>query len=157
VKSLARVVRGAMEEISAEPITRERVHELEREIAKHPQISVEIRNWFSDGVYGREMRLPAGSLITGKIHKYQQLNILSAGEVSVLIDGHMQRVKAPFTVVAPAGAKRIIYAHADAVWTVMHGTEETDLEKIEAHFIAQDEEEYQRFLLEKKGVPCLGS
>jgi hypothetical protein len=67
------------------------------------------------------------------------LNILSKGEISVLTEDGIKRVSAPFHVVSPAGTKRIAYAHEDCVWTTIHGTEENDLEKIEAHFIAQSE------------------
>jgi hypothetical protein len=51
------------------------------------------------------------------------------------------RVQAPFTLVAQPGAKRVILAHTDVVWTTIHGTDETDLEKIENEFIAKTYEE----------------
>jgi len=103
------------------------------------QIEIPIEHHFGKGVYAREMKMPAGSVLVGKIHKFENINILSAGEVSILSqDGGMLQVKAPFTLVAKAGAKRVFYAHSDVVWTVMHGTNETDLEKIENEFIAKN-------------------
>jgi hypothetical protein len=124
------------------------------------QIDVPITHHFSKSVYAREMRLPKGALIVGKIHRHANMNILSQGEVSVLsIDGVM-RVKAPHTFVASPGAKRMIYAHEDCVWTTIHGTEETDVEKIEDEFIAKSYDELP--LLESGTVrieeqKCLGS
>lgn len=95
-----------------------------------------IEHYFSKDVYAREMRVPKGAVIIGKIHRYQNLNILSQGEVSVIsIDG-IKKVKAPYTFVASPGAKRLFYIHEDSVWTVIHGTAETDVDKIEQTFIA---------------------
>lgn len=115
------------------------------------QIEIPVQHHFSKGIYAREMQMPKGSLLVGKIHKHENLSILSAGEVSVLSQDGIKRFSAPYTFVATAGAKRVIYAHADAVWTVIHGTDETDVEKIEEEFIAKDYEEI--IFLEAK---CLG-
>lgn len=105
------------------------------------QIEVPITHHFSKAVYAREMKLPKGALIVGKIHKFENLNILSQGEVSVLsIDG-VKRVKAPHTFVASSGAKRMIYAHEDCVWTTVHGTELRDVDKIEDEFIVKTYDE----------------
>lgn len=121
---------------------RERVVEAEQFMRQQPQIEIPVRHYFSDGVYAREIRIPAGTLLTGHIHKRQNLNILSEGEISVLTEQGVQRVKAPFTVVSPPGTKRIAYAHTDCVWTTVHGTHERDVEKIEAEFIAKSEQEW---------------
>jgi hypothetical protein len=133
---------------------REKVLYLESEMKKMPQIVITIRHYFSEGVYAREMFVPKGVMLTGKIHKYTQLNILSKGEVSVLIDEEIIKIKAPYTFVAKAGSKRVFLAHEDSTWTVIHGTHETDLEKIEAHFIAETEQEYLEFCGQKS--LCLG-
>lgn len=130
------------------------IAQMENQVGSGEQIEVPLEHHFSKGVYAREMRLPAGSLIVGKIHKHQNLNILSQGEVSVFsVDGVM-RVKAPFTLVASPGAKRVILAHTDVVWTTIHGTHETDLEKIENEFIAKTYDEV--IPLGNKEKLCLG-
>lgn len=105
------------------------------------QMEIPVEHHFSKGVYAREMRVPKGTLLMGKIHKFQNLNILSAGEVSVLsIDG-VKRVKAPYTFVASPGAKRLFYMHEDTVWSTIHGTELKDVEEIESEFIAKSYDE----------------
>lgn len=126
--------------------TRDKVNIIEAEMFKHEQLELPVKHHFSQGVYARELFIPAGTLLTGKIHKFQQLNILSAGEISVMTEDGMKRVSAPFAVVSPPGTKRIAYAHTDCVWTTIHGTDETDLEKIETHFIAESEADYAAFL-----------
>jgi hypothetical protein len=83
--------------------------------------------------------------LTGKIHKYPQLNILSKGRISVLTEDGVKEVEAPFTVVSPAGTKRIAYAHTDCVWTTILNTDEKDPEKIEKLFTTDDENEWLEF------------
>jgi hypothetical protein len=138
---------------------RDKVNALETEMRRREQIEIPVKHYFSQGVYAREITIPAGTLLTGKIHKFEQLNILSAGEISVLTEDGIKRVEAPFTVVSPPGTKRIAFAHTDCVWTTIHGTQETDLEKIENHFIAESDADYQAFIEQAnvKEIPeCLG-
>lgn len=139
---------------------KEKIWDIQDVLLKLPQLDVKITHHFSKGVYAREMFLPKGALIVGKIHKHQNLNILSSGEVSVLsIDGCI-RVKAPYAIVASPGAKRVIYAHEDTIWTTIHGTDETDLEKIEEEFIAKDYDDVAMItesdLKKLKEAKCLG-
>jgi len=107
-----------------------------------PQVDIPVQHYFSDGVYARHGKIPAGTMLTGHIHKKFNLNILSQGEMTVLTQQGMQRVKGPFVIVSPPGTKRIAYAHTDCWWTTIHGTHERDLEKIEAEFIAKTEQEW---------------
>jgi hypothetical protein len=118
---------------------------LEREMLKHPQVSIRTKHYFSDGIYAREVLIPAGVMVTGKLHKYRQLNIVSQGDISVLLADGVKRIRAPYTVVSPSGTKRIAFAHADTVWTTILQTDSTDLDEIEDHFIAKDEADYLEF------------
>lgn len=139
-------------------LVRQQVFEIEEWIRTLPPIDIPVRHYFSPGVYAREITIPAGTALTGEIHKYAQLNILSKGEMSVLTHEGVRRVTAPFTIVSPPGTKRAAIAHTECVWTTIHGTDETDLAKIEAHFIARDEQEYLSFckVLEVEDTKCLG-
>ena len=121
---------------------RELISLIEAELkASGEGIELPVNHHFSKDVYAREMIMPKGVLLVGKIHKYQNLNILASGEVSVLSVDGVKRVKAPYTFVATAGAKRVIYSHEDTVWVTIHGTGETDVDKIEEQFIAKNYEE----------------
>ena len=128
---------------------RDQVTLIEDEMRKHPRVEIPMRHYFSPGVYAREITIPAGTLLTGRIHKYEQLNILSSGEISVLTEEGMKRVKAPFTIVSPAGTKRIAFAHTECVWTTILGTHETDPDKIEQIFTVATEREFLAFSQQK--------
>src|SRR3970040_1256204 len=63
-------------------------------------IEFDVRHHHSYGVYGRELIVPAGSVIVGHIHKHTNMNVLLEGEMSVMTDDGMKRVGAGFLVVS---------------------------------------------------------
>jgi len=125
------------------PPTRAQIMRLEREMRAFEPIEIKTTHRFSDGVYAREIFIPKGCLLTGKVHKTVHLNIISQGDISVWTEEGMKRVLAPFTMVSQPGTKRVGFAHEDTVWTTIHGTHETDLEKLEAELIEPELIEYQ--------------
>lgn len=135
--------------------TREKVLLLEDAMLQHEQVSIPVRHIFSPGVYAREITIPADTVLTGRIHKYAQLNILSGGEMSVLTDEGMKRVAAPFTVVSPPGTKRIAYAHTECTWTTILATNEQDPDAIEASFTVATEAEFLDFIEAQKLIGSL--
>ena len=116
----------------------EAVFRLEAEMRKHPQLDLEVIHHFAPGIYARELFIPAGVLLTGKIHKTEHLNILAKGRIEISNMGESLELIAPQTFVSPPGTKRAGYAHEDSVWITIHPTEETDIEIIEQQVIAKD-------------------
>lgn len=126
--------------------TRDKVFAIEQQMLAMPQIELKHIDHFSKGVYARELHIPAGTALTGRVHLFENLNILSKGVMSVMTESGVQRVEAPFTIVSPPGTKRVAYAHTDCVWTTVHGTDETDVDKIEEMFTTNSEVEYLAFV-----------
>jgi hypothetical protein len=103
---------------------------------------------FSPGIYVREIFIPKGMCVVGKIHKHDHPNILLKGEVLVATEfAGSERLKAPLSMISKAGTKRIVYAVEDSVWITIHPTQETDLGKIEEEVIAKSYDEYENFKL----------
>ena len=125
---------------SAAP-TRAQILDFERLLAEQPGAVTELPTFhhFAPGVYSRELHIPAGYVLTGKTHRHAHMNFLMAGDITVWIDGAMQRIQAPKAFVSQPGTKRIGYAHSDVIWVTVHPTQETDLAKIEAEVIALPE------------------
>ncbi len=101
---------------------------------------------FADGVYAREMTIPMGHVIVGKIHKYGHLNLISRGRVSVLTEFGVDTYTAPLTFVSKPGTKRVVYAHEDTVWTTFHGTLHTSPDDVEKDIICKTFTEYDAHL-----------
>jgi hypothetical protein len=100
-----------------------------------------LKHVFAPGAYAREIFIPKHTLVVGKIHKHSHLNMLMKGKVSVLTEEGPKILEAPMTMVSPAGTKRVVFTHEDTVWTTVHLTNETDVEKIETEIIAKDYDE----------------
>ena len=97
---------------------------------------------FAPGAYARTIYIPRDTLVVGKIHKHAHLNMLMAGTVSVATEEGPVVMEAPKVLVSKAGTKRVVYAQTDVIWTTVHLTEETDIEKIEDAIIAKTYEEF---------------
>jgi hypothetical protein len=112
--------------------------------------------------YAREMLIPKGTLIIGKIHRHQHLNIISKGKVVVYTEFGEKHLEGPVTFVSEIGLKRSVYALEDTLWTTIHLTQfvgEENLGKIEEEVIAPDYEQMgliasvsQLAKIENKGV-----
>ena len=89
--------------------------------------------------YARQMFIPKGTLIIGKIHRHQHLNFILQGKVSVATEFGKKYFEAPCTFVSEVGLKRAVFAEEDTIWTTIHLTQyssEADLDKIEDEVIA---------------------
>lgn len=91
------------------------------------------------GTYARQMFIPKGTVIIGKIHRHQHLNFIMQGKVSVATEFGKKYFEAPCTFVSEVGLKRAVYAEEDTLWTTVHMTAftgEENLGKIEEEVIA---------------------
>jgi hypothetical protein len=89
--------------------------------------------------YAREMFIPKGTLIIGKIHRHQHLNFISKGKVRVFTEFGEKQLEGPCTFVSEVGLKRAVYAEEDTLWTTVHLTAhgaEDKLPEIENEVIA---------------------
>lgn len=108
-----------------------------------------LKHSFGDGIYVREIFIPQGTVLTGKIHKHKHPNFLMRGEVVVVTEGGgMEHLQGPLAMISPAGTKRAVVALTDVWWITVHGTTSQDLEIIESELIAPDYESYTRFRAE---------
>jgi hypothetical protein len=99
---------------------------------------------FAPGLYAREILIPAGVLIVGKIHRHAHVNTISQGRVVVATEFGVIELAAPHTFVSKPGTKRAVLALEDTIWTTYHPTDETDLERIEDYVIAPTFEAYEQ-------------
>lgn len=111
---------------------RDKILELERVCKTMKQIDIQVSELFCNGVYAREILIPAGATVVGEIHLFDQINVVSKGKIKVVTDQGEKVIEAPATFISPAGVKRAGFALEDTVWTVFHATthtNETDIRK----------------------------
>jgi hypothetical protein len=128
--------------------TREQIERLEVELAQMPQCEIVPVHYFADGLYAREITIPANTCLTGRVHKQEHINVVSKGEITVWTEHGMKRLVAPFTFISQPGTKRAGYTHAETVWTTFHAnpTNEENVEKVE-ELISEAPNEYVQALI----------
>lgn len=118
---------------------KEKIRALEARMRECEQVEIQTKHHFANGIYAREITIPAGVVLTGKVHKTQHLNIVSKGRILIYTEDGLREVVAPCTIVSPPGTKRVGYALEETVWTTIHATTETDVDLIEAALIEPDQ------------------
>ena len=108
-----------------------------------------LKHSFADGCYIREIFNPKGELLVTKIHKVTHPFFLMKGDMTILMEDGIKRIKAPHYGITPAGTKRIIYCHEDCVFVTVHATKLTDIKAIEKEVIAKDFDEFEKEKIEK--------
>ena len=111
---------------------------LVNEMNKFPQVECPVKHHFSPGLYMREIFMPAGTIVIGKVHKTEHFNIIVKGAAYIVHDdGSHEELIAPTVFVSKAGVQKVLVITEDMVWMTTHVTEETDVQKIEDMIIEQ--------------------
>lgn len=129
---------GAVAQAKALPAA-QKVELLEAMMLQCPQVDVPLSHLFAHGVYMRMGTIPKGSFLVGHMHTTDHLNVLFSGRVSVLMNGEVTTLTGPCVFKADAGVRKLIYAHEDATLANVHGTHETDLDRIEDELIVKSD------------------
>lgn len=133
---------------------RARVMKLEEALLQLPQAKMFLKHYFAQGLYARELFIPAGCVLTGKIHLTEHLAMLVQGEMELLTEDGPQHVMAPAIFVSRAGAKRAGVAYTDSRFVCIHATSETNIDRLEAELTA-DSFEDPRLAHNGESLPCL--
>jgi hypothetical protein len=121
----------------------DRIDELEAAIVNNLQlIECPVVHRFTDGMYIREIFMPAGSLLTSKIHNTNHPYTISKGIAMVQIDvDEWIELSAPYTGITLAGTRRVLYIVEDCIWTTYH-----PIKKMKLSFNDLSDEEKQELV-----------
>ena len=97
----------------------------------------EPKHLFAPGMYLRELTVPAGMLMVGKIHKHAHFLMVLKGKAEVVSEFGRMVVEAGHVSVSPAGVKRVVLAIEDTQFITVHvnKSDTQDLADIEAEHI----------------------
>jgi hypothetical protein len=93
---------------------------------------------FSDGIYLREILMPKGTHIVGKIHATEHFNVVLTGKCTVITAEGITEITAPYTFISKAGVQKVVVVHEDCQWQTLHVTDKTNLDEIEKEVIVED-------------------
>lgn len=115
-----------------------RVDELEATLVRNfPPAPLKLRHQFTPGMYIRTLIMPAGSLVTSKIHLTEHPWVLTRGRLTIFNEetGEQTDLVAPAMGITKPGTRRVALIHEEAEWTTFHATDETDPDVIESQIV----------------------
>lgn len=111
-----------------------------------------VKHFRAPGMIGRQMLLPAGSVIIGKIHKHAHLNLIAYGHVVVLTEAGEVEMRGTQTFTSEPGTKRAVVTLEDTLWTTFHlnpndydPDNEDEMRLLEAEIIAPSYDALEHF------------
>ena len=108
------------------------IYRLEAELLKYPQVEMPVEHAFCNGIYARTMHIPAGTILTGAVHRDESFFLVRRGILIVTTDDGSRQLFPGDMSVTKAGAKRAGIAVTDAEITTFHAnpSNETEPEKL---------------------------
>lgn len=100
-------------------------------VGKETEEVCPVEHRFEHGFYTRVLTSPAGVLAVTKIHRTANPFFIMKGEVSILTEDGVQRVKAPYVGITKEGTQRVVFVHEPTKWVTVHKTEATEVDEAE--------------------------
>ena len=105
--------------------------------------TTELNHYQIPGVYARELKLKAGTILTGKIHNFESMGILSQGRMRILTSEGAKIVEAPYVTVDKPGIKRLGVCETDCTFVSIHRTDAETIEDIEDELVSDTFEQFE--------------
>jgi hypothetical protein len=99
--------------------------------------TTETKHYHLKGVYVRSLFIPAGMMLTGKIHNFESIGILAQGRLRIT-----NGTESIMTVDTP-GVKRLGYAETDCTFITVHRTDADSVNEIEDELVSDTFEEFE--------------
>lgn len=120
----------------------DQVRRLEAALAQFEQIDADrlTSHHFCDGMYARELFIPAGVAVVGKMHASRNFFVLVKGTLILATPDGPVRITAPYMAVTEPGTKRAVFAEEDSVCINFHSNpdDEQDLAVLESRYITPE-------------------
>lgn len=116
----------------------ERVYRFEEYLKQFPQVEMNPKHEFIDGMCKREVIFEKGTLATGKVHIKDHMDVMLEGEMLVATPDGFKHLIAPCTMTTKAGTKKAGIALERTRWVSYHPTQAKTGEELEAEIVCDD-------------------
>lgn len=100
---------------------RQAILDLEKQMIQEDQLEIPATHLVHGGMYARAVTVPAGTLLTGHIYKYDHIEVMASGTLVVTTDDGSSRVLTGYNLMpALSGKKRAAYAIEETTWITFH-------------------------------------
>lgn len=108
----------------------EKIDALVNAIIDMPPANIPAKNYFTEGIFAREITIPKNTTLVGMVHKTTHLCTMSKGHLLIDTGTGTYEVKAPCTFESKAFSQKAATALEETIFTTYHATTETDLDKL---------------------------
>ena len=110
-----------IQEIEAQvPAAHLPIYRLESQLLKLPQVEMPVDHAFCNGLYARTMHIPAGTVLTGAVHREESFFLVRKGELIVSTDNGAKTLGPGDMSVSKIGTKRAGITLTDVEVTTFH-------------------------------------
>jgi hypothetical protein len=125
---------------------REKILAWEDKAKDLPQVDIPVTHHIHGGMYGREITIPKGTILTGQIYKFDHFDIMISGDITVSTDSAEVKRLTGFNIFKGlSGKKRAGYAHEDTRWVTFHPYIGVDGDEIQKQITVNDFQELEFF------------
>ena len=97
------------------------IDKLEKGLSSLPQADIPVVSGNIRGMYTREILIKKDTILTGRVHMYDYVDIMLSGDITVVNNlGERIRYNGANVLHGKAGTKRAGYAHEDTRWITVH-------------------------------------
>jgi len=108
----------------------EKVDALVNSMLDMPPVDCPAKNYFTEGIFAREITIPKDTVLVGMVHKTTHLCTMSRGHLLIDTGSGTYEVKAPCTFESKAFSQKAATALEETIFTTYHATTETDIDKL---------------------------
>jgi len=148
-----------MESITKQRIfTKSDLTDMEKLLRSHPEVHLgdsdacPLKHHFTDGIYTREIFIPAGTAVVGAVHKHEHPNFLLSGTVRMATLEGFEEITGPVMMFSKPGIKRALFAVTDLVWVTVHANPSNikDTNILRKKLVVDSYEEYDKLVSSPK-------
>ena len=123
-----------------------------------PQADIPVTHNYIDGMYTREITIPAGCMLISRVHKKTYIDIMVSGDIAVVTPEGNKRLTGFNLMAGVPGRKRAGYAYTETKWMTVHRIpEECANEEFYESMTFQTKQEYVMFKSEPPLLSAIGS
>ena len=106
-------------------------------LSQMPQTPMPVKHRFQDGVYIREIFMPADTYVIGHVHRCRHFNMVLEGKAWVHMENHGRVVKAGEVIESGPLVQKALYIIEDCRWATIHAnpTNSRDIEFLENEIV----------------------
>ena len=98
----------------------DKIKRLEAANKQLPQIDIETVERFIGSMYTRQIKIPAGTVITSRVYKRAYVDIMISGDITISDSNGTYRLSGYNVLEGTPGRKRAGFAHEDTYWITVH-------------------------------------